>query len=138
MRFFTGVLPKICPTYPTMMKFGTVISYLRKTQKIYESRDKLLSSAVICIFSPEISKFFYIQKFRYNRLYFDAKFLIPLTFSKFLNTVLINMVIILMMSAKMDTLGLLKVKVFSNKCYDVVSHVDYVTKTNFIKWLKLY
>ena len=32
-------LPKICHTYPSMMKLGTVIPYLRKIQKIYESRD---------------------------------------------------------------------------------------------------
>ena len=32
-------LPKICHTYPTMMKLGTVIPYINKTQKIYESRD---------------------------------------------------------------------------------------------------
>ena len=32
-------LPNICHTYPTMMKFGTVIPYLKKIQKIYESRD---------------------------------------------------------------------------------------------------
>ena len=32
-------LPKICHTYPTMMKLGIVIPYLKKTQKIYESRD---------------------------------------------------------------------------------------------------
>ena len=32
-------LPKICHTYPTMMKLCTVIPYLRKMQKIYESRD---------------------------------------------------------------------------------------------------
>ena len=35
-------LPKICHTYPAMMKLGTVIPYLKKTQKIYESRDILL------------------------------------------------------------------------------------------------
>ena len=35
----TPHLPKICHTYPTMMKLGTVIPYLRKIQKIYESRD---------------------------------------------------------------------------------------------------
>ena len=29
--------PKICHTYPTMMKLGTVIAYL--IQRIYESRD---------------------------------------------------------------------------------------------------
>ena len=33
------LLPKICNTYPTMMKFGTVIPYPKKIQKIYESRD---------------------------------------------------------------------------------------------------
>ena len=32
-------LPKICHTYPAMMKLGTVIPYLKKIQKIYESRD---------------------------------------------------------------------------------------------------
>ena len=32
-------LPKICHTYPTMMKLGTVIPYLKKIQKIYDSRD---------------------------------------------------------------------------------------------------
>ena len=34
-----GPLPKICYTYPTMMKLGTVIPYPKKIQKIYESRD---------------------------------------------------------------------------------------------------
>ena len=34
--------PKICHKYPTMMKLGTVIRYLKKIQKIYESRDTLL------------------------------------------------------------------------------------------------
>ena len=32
-------LSKISHTYPTMMKLGTVIPYLKKIQKIYESRD---------------------------------------------------------------------------------------------------
>ena len=32
-------LPKICHTYPAMMKLGTVIPYLKEIQKIYESRD---------------------------------------------------------------------------------------------------
>ena len=31
--------PKICHAYPTIMKFGTVISYLKKIQQIYESRN---------------------------------------------------------------------------------------------------
>ena len=32
-------LPKICYTYPAMMKLCTVIPYLKEIQKIYESRD---------------------------------------------------------------------------------------------------
>ena len=32
-------LPKICDTYLAIMKLGTVIPYLRRIQKIYESRD---------------------------------------------------------------------------------------------------
>ena len=32
-------VPKICHTYPTMIKLGTVIPYPRKIQKIYKSRD---------------------------------------------------------------------------------------------------
>ena len=32
-------LPKICQTYPTMMKIGTAIPYPKKIQKIYESCD---------------------------------------------------------------------------------------------------
>ena len=33
---------KICHTYSTTMKLGTVIPYPKKTQKIYESRDTSL------------------------------------------------------------------------------------------------
>ena len=32
-------LPKICHIHHAMMKLGTVIPYLKKAQKIYESRD---------------------------------------------------------------------------------------------------
>ena len=32
-------LPKICHTYPAMMKVDTVIPHLKNIQKIYESRD---------------------------------------------------------------------------------------------------
>ena len=32
-------LPKICHTYPTMMKLGTVIAYPKKIHEIYKSRD---------------------------------------------------------------------------------------------------
>ena len=36
------LLPKICHTYPTMMKLGTLILYLKKIQKIYKSHDTSL------------------------------------------------------------------------------------------------
>ena len=45
-------LPKICHTYPKMMKLATVIPYLKKIQKIYESQAQPLSFADINIFSP--------------------------------------------------------------------------------------
>ena len=32
-------LPKMCHTYPTMKKIGTVIPHINKIQKIYKSRD---------------------------------------------------------------------------------------------------
>ena len=35
-------LPKICYTYPTVMKLGTDIPYLKKIRKIYQSRDTAL------------------------------------------------------------------------------------------------
>ena len=38
------------------------------------------------------------------------------------------MVTVLLMSAKMATLGLLKIKIFWNKCYDVINPVYDVTK----------
>ena len=70
-----------------------------------------LSSADISIFSPEISKFCYIKKYK-CRFGFDADFIILVTFPGSLIIVLKNMVKILMISAKMATLGLLKIRVF--------------------------
>ena len=48
------------------------------------------------------------------------------------------MVAILMMLETMASLGLLKIKVFLNKEYDVVISVHDVTKKNLITWLNLY
>ena len=66
-----AALPKICHTYPTMMKLGTVIPYLKKIQKIYESRNTPLEFCWHQHFPPKIRKFCYIKKYRY-RLYFDS------------------------------------------------------------------
>ena len=54
-------LSKICHTYPTMMKLDTRVNHVTHS----------LSSAIISIFSQEISKFCYIKKHRY-RLRFDT------------------------------------------------------------------
>ena len=69
-----------------------------------------LTSADISIFSPEISKFCYIKKYRY-RLHLSTEFLIILDFLESLKIYLINLVMILMMSAKMATPGLLKITI---------------------------
>ena len=89
-----------------------------------------LSSADIITFSLEISKLCCIKKCRY-RLHFDAWFLILLIFLESLKIVLINLVTILMISAKMASPGLLKIKVFWNKSYDVIASVHNVTNKIF-------
>ena len=64
-------------------------------------------TSVFFLFSTEICTFCYIKKYSY-RFYFNVKLLILLTLREFLKVVLINMVTILMMSAKLVALGLLK------------------------------
>ena len=141
-------LPKICRTYPTMMKLDKVISYLKKISKkkiyiyIYHVTHHF-SSADLSIFSQEISNFCYIKK-RWRRFRFNSKFLILLTLVK---VFLINMFAILMMSEKLAALGLLKVKLFCNKGHDVIISVyDVISKilsrdsnyiVNMAIWLKI-
>ena len=84
------------------------------------------TSADIRIFSLGISKFCYIKKCRY-KLYFSTEFLFILNFLESFKICLMNLVIILIMSAKMATPGLLKITVFWNKGYDVIISVDDVT-----------
>ena len=50
-------LPKICDTYPTMMKTGTVIPYLEKIQKYINHVRHPLSSADISIFNQKSANF---------------------------------------------------------------------------------
>ena len=64
------------------------------------------------------------------RLHFDAKFLILLTFLESLKIVLIKKGIILIMSGKMATPGLVKITAFWNKGYDVIMSVHDVTNKN--------
>ena len=94
-----GPLPKICHTYLTMIKLGTIIPYLKEIQKIFESLETLLE---FCNFSVESSKVCYTRKYMY-RLHFHTKFLILLTFLEYFRIVLTKKVTVLMMSAKMVT-----------------------------------
>ena len=87
-------------------------------------------------FSPEISKFCYIKKYRY-RLHFSTKFLIILDFLESLKICLINLVKVLMMSAKMVTPGLLNITIFWNKGYDVIISFDQSLVTVAFLWEKL-
>ena len=64
-------LTKICYTYPTMMKLGTVKPYIKKIQKIFKSCDIHLKFHWCRIFLLEISQFCYIKKYKY-RLHFDT------------------------------------------------------------------
>ena len=76
-------LIKISHAYPTMMKLGAVIPYLKKIQRIYKSRDTPLLASAFFHRKPSV---FVIQE-RISNFY---------------------MVAILMISAKLATLGLLK------------------------------
>ena len=51
-----GPRPKICHTYPEMMKLGTVIPHLKKIQKMYHVAHPL-SSADISIFHGKKANF---------------------------------------------------------------------------------
>ena len=88
-----------------------------------------LSSADFSIFSLEISNFYFIKKCSY-RLHFNTKFLILLTFFESLKVVLINILaILMMMSAKLATLGLLKIYEFWKKVMTVIIVYDVTNKT---------
>ena len=101
------------------MKLGTVIPYLKKTKKYVSHVKHPLSCAHISIFSLEISKFCYIRKHRYRFILVQNLVLILLTFLESSKIFLINMVTILMMAAKLASPGLLTIKIFQNKGYDV-------------------
>ena len=62
-------LSKICHTYPTMIKLGTVIPYPKRFQKIYESRDTHLDFCLNQHFFTGNQQIF--KKYRY-RMSFDT------------------------------------------------------------------
>ena len=110
-------LSKICHTYPKIMKLGTVIPYLKKTQKIYESHNTSLEFCLHQHFSIKNQQFLLYQKIQIQTALW---YIILLTFFESLKIFLTNMVTILMMSAKLATPSLLKIEIFQNKGYDVI------------------
>ena len=57
MRGQKGPLPKICHTYPTVMKLGTVIPYPKRSKKYMNLVTLPLSSAEISIFHRKSANF---------------------------------------------------------------------------------
>ena len=121
-----AILANICHTYPTTMKLGTVIPHLKKIQKLYESRDtppEFCWHQHLFIENQQILLYQEIQ----IQIAFWYIISIFLTFLESLKIFLINVVLILMMSAKMATPGLLKIKVFWNKGFYVIYFLYDVT-----------
>ena len=107
-------IPKICHTYPKMMRLGTVLPYLKKIQKIYEHTNHLTNlagSADIIIFSPEISRVFYIDRMQ-RQIAFCYIISNSFNFFDSLKIFLTNIVAVLMMSTKKASLGLIKINSF--------------------------
>ena len=119
-------LPKIGLTYPTMMTLGTVMHYLKKIQKIYKSRDIPLEFCRQHFFreNQQILLYQEIQK------YIAFEHIISNSFNFFwvFKSFFLIMAGILIMSAKLPTVGLLKIKTFSYKNCDIIISVHDVTK----------
>ena len=118
-------LPKICHTYPSM-----------KNTLPKEDPNNIWITWHTC-WVLLTSAFFHwkLANFVISRIQIAFWYIISNSFNFFsdsLKIFLIKLVIILMMSAKMATPGLLKITVFWNKGYDVIISVDDVT--NKILW----
>ena len=124
---FSAPLPKICHTYPTTMKLDTVIPYLRKIQKIYKSRDTSLEFCWHQHFFKENQRILLHQEIQIQiRFWYIISN--SFNFSWVFNNCFNKHVTILMMPAKMATLGVLKIRVFWVKGYDVIISDHDVTK----------
>ena len=119
-------LLKICHTYPTMMKLGTVIPYLKKIQKKYESRDTSLDFCWHQQFFAGNQQILLYQE-KHVQIAFWFKISNSFNFSWVFKDFVNKKVTILMMSAKVSTPGFLKINVFWNKGYDVIIYVDDIT-----------
>ena len=79
-----------------------------------------------------------ILQYQEIQIYAVFWYIISNSFFELVKIVLIKMITILMMSAKIATLGLLKIKVFWKKGYDAHNFYPWRHQQKFITWLKLY
>ena len=119
-------LPKISHTYPTMKKLGTVVPYLKKIQNIYESCDTPIGLWWHQHFFTGNQQ---ILQYQEIQIYIALLYIFSSSFN-FCWFFLIIMVAILMMLAKIASLGLLKIKVFRSKVYGVTISVK-TSRTKF-------
>ena len=126
-----GLLPKICHTYPAMMKLGAVIHYLKKIQKIYESCGTPLEFCWHQYFFTGNQQILIYQEIQ---IQIAVWYIISHSYNFFesLKIVLINMVTILMILPNIATLGLLELKIFWNNGYDILTSVHDVTNKIFL------
>ena len=112
-------LLKICHTYPTMMKLSTIIPYLKKIQNINESHDTPLE---FCWHQHFFTRNQQILLHQEMQMYIAFWYIISNSFN-------FSWVFVILMSAKMATPGLLKIKLFLNEGYDVIISVhDVINK----------
>ena len=140
---WVGLLSKICYKYLQWWNL-VVIPILIEIQKNVNHVIRPFTFADINIFSLEISKLCYIKKCS-STLFLNKQFLILLTLFESWKAFLINM-IALMISTILASLGLLKIKVFWSKDYDVIISAHDVTNkslfrvsnyiVNMVMWLK--
>ena len=130
-------LPKICHTYPTMMKLGTFITYQKKIQKIYESRDTPLGLSWhqhLFIGNQNILLYPGIQ----IQIVFRYMISIHFNFSWVLLDCYKNMIKILMMSCKNGcpspswNKGIFKSRLLRH-IFCLLRH-----QQNFVRWINLY
>ena len=113
-----------------IMKLGTVIFFLKKIKKIYYLCETHLNFCWHQHFFTGNQQILLYQEIQIQIAFWQVISNSYNFFFESLKIVLRNMVTILMMSAKIATLDLLKIKVFWNKGYDVIIFVhDVINKT---------
>ena len=119
-----GGLPKIYHTYRTMMKLGSY-TLPKEDAKNMNQLAWPLSPADISIFFSGNEQIFLYQEIQTQIAFWD---IFPNSFNfRVFKDCLNKHVTILMMSRKLATLGLLKIKLFWNKGYGVIISVHDVS-----------